>query len=218
MRVLLIEDDEILGKATADGLKGVYAVDWYLSAEDAIESLRSTNYDLMIFDINLPGRSGLDLLKELRMQKDNRPIIFLTARDTISQKIEGLNAGADDYLVKPFDLDELLARISALIRRSQGRAAPTIVCGDFTFDFVSRSVLKNGKTVHLSAREVSILEILLNNAGRVLSKAQIEEHIYGWSNYEIGSNTVEVHIASLRRKLGRELIQTIRGLGYIVPV
>lgn len=216
MRVLLVEDDVMLGKATADGLKTSFAVDWCQSAEDAVLALKTTPYDLVILDINLPGQSGLDMLRDLRRANDDRPVLFLTARDAIRHRIEGLNAGADDYLVKPFDLDELLARASALIRRSQGRASPEIMHGDIVYDPVAKQARRSGQAVRLSGRELAVLEILMTNMGKVISKSQIEDHIYDWDSSDIESNTIEVHVSSLRRKLGKDLIKTIRGVGYMV--
>ncbi len=217
MRILLVEDDNMLGKATLAGLKTAYAADWCQNAEDAVEALHTTEYALIVLDINLPGQSGLELLKSIRIRKDDRPVLLLTARDAVHHRIEGLNAGADDYLVKPFDLNELLARIAALIRRSQGRGSAIVACGNITFDLSKHSALRDGKNIILSAREHAIVEILLNNIGRVVSKGQIEERVYDWSNEEIESNTIEVHISALRRKLGKDFIKTIRGLGYIIP-
>ncbi|MEZ5814297.1 MAG: response regulator transcription factor [Alphaproteobacteria bacterium] len=216
MRVLLVEDDVMLGRATAEGLKTSFAVDWCEAAEDASTALKTTPYDLVILDINLPGQSGLELLKDLRAANDDRPVLFLTACDTLPQRIEGLNAGADDYLVKPFDLDELIARASALIRRSQGRANPEIKCGNVTYDPAAKQTRLKGKPVKLSGRELAVLELLMTNAGRVMSKTQIEEHIYDWDSGDIESNTIEVHISALRRKLDKDLIKTIRGVGYMV--
>ncbi|MCB1539171.1 MAG: response regulator transcription factor [Rhodospirillales bacterium] len=217
MRLLLIEDDEMLGKATVMGLKMAYAVDWVRNAEDAEDAMATTPYDLVVSDINLPKKSGLDLVRSMRAAGDMKPVLMLTARDGVSHRIEGLNTGADDYLVKPFDLDELLARIAALIRRSQGRAAPYIEYGDIRFDVGARSVLKAGRTVPLSGRELAVLEIVMSNIGKVISKTQIEGHIYDWDNAEkVESNTVEVHISALRRKLGRDFIKTIRGVGYVI--
>lgn len=216
MRVLLVEDDEMLGKATLAGLRTTFAADWLQNAEDAQEALHTTPYDLLVLDINLPKKSGLDLLQELRAAGKQVPCLFLTARDATYHRVEGLNAGADDYLVKPFDLDEFLARCSALIRRSQGRGAPAIQHKDIIFDTSARTLQKNGKSVSLSGRELAIAETLLVNIGRTISKRQIEERIYDWNNDEIGSNTVEVHISSLRRKLGRDFIKTIRNVGYMV--
>lgn len=217
MRLLLVEDDQNLGAATAEGLGTVFAVDWVTSAEAAASALATTPYDLVLLDIRLPGESGLDLLKRLRSDKDQRPVLLLTARDAIKHRIEGLNAGADDYVVKPFDLDELLARCAALIRRSQGRAEPTITRGELQYEPASGNVSLAGSAVPLSGRERAILHVLMANMGRVISKSQIESHIYDWSSESIESNTVEVHISSLRRKLGRDLIKTIRGVGYMIP-
>jgi len=218
MRILLVEDDEMLGKATAEGLKLSYAVDWVKSAEEAEEALSTTDYSLIVLDINLPGKSGLEMLKDLRDEKgDERPVLMLTAMDSLNHKLEGLNSGADDYLVKPFDLDELLARSSALIRRSQGRSNPIITCRDISFNPQARVVKKGETDIALSARETSILEILMGSLGHIISKAQIEERMYDWNSGEnIESNTVEVHVSSLRKKLGKDLIKTIRGIGYII--
>lgn len=217
MRLLLVEDDDMLGKATMAGLKTAFAVDWCKDAEEAEEALHTTPYDLVVLDINLPGRSGLDLLKNLRASHDDRPVLFLTARDAISHRVEGLNAGADDYLVKPFDLDELIARCTALIRRAQGRSSPAITWGNIVFDVAGKQVTKEGASVKLSGRELAVLEILMNNIGKIISKERIEGHIYDWESGDIESNTVEVHISALRRKLGKDLIKTIRGVGYMVP-
>lgn len=216
MRVLLVEDDVMLGQAMAEGLKVSFAVDWCESAEDASAALKTTPYDLVVLDINLPGQSGLDLLKDLRGSNDDRPVLFLTAQDTVPHRVEGLNAGADDYLVKPFDLDELIARAAALIRRSQGRANPEITHGDITYDPVAKQARKKEKAVKLSGRELAVLEILMTHLGKVISKTQIEEHIYDWDSGDIESNTIEVHISALRRKLGKDLIKTIRGVGYMI--
>lgn len=216
MRILLVEDDRMLGKATVEGLKTAYAVDWCETAEDAQAALHSTPYDLVILDVGLPEKSGLDLLKDLRAANDTRPVMFLTARDAVHHRVEGLNAGADDYLVKPFDLDELIARAGALMRRSQGRASPEIKWGDITYDPGAKKVRKGSEHVKLSGREHAILQVLMENIGRVLSRSQIEDHIYDWDSGEFESNTVEVHISALRRKLGKDFITTIRGVGYMI--
>lgn len=216
MRLLLVEDDEHLGKATAEGLKETFAVDWVGSAERAETALATTCYALMVLDVNLPGASGLELLARLRQRKTPLPVLLLTARDSVRHKVEGLNAGADDYLVKPFDLDELLARCAALIRRSSGHAAPVITHGELRFEPATGYLEKNGETIHLSARERAIFDCLIRGIGRPVSKTSIEHSVYDWSNEDIESNTIEVHIASLRRKLGRELIKTLRGVGYII--
>jgi DNA-binding response OmpR family regulator len=217
MRILLVEDDVMLGKATLEGLKTAFAADWCQTAEDAQAALETTPYDLLILDIGLPDMSGMDLLKKLRASNDDRPVLFLTARDAVYHRIEGLNAGADDYLVKPFDLDELLARAAALIRRSQGRASPVLKWGDITFDPAGKIVTKAGQAAKLSGREMAVLQVLMEHIGKVFSKAQIESHIYDWGSEDIESNTVEVHISAIRRKLGKDIIKTIRGVGYMIP-
>lgn len=214
MRLLLVEDDKNLGKATADGLRDSFAVDWVMSAEDAEVSLETTAYSLIVLDINLPGESGLDLLQRLRKQKKTIPVLLLTARDTVRHRVEGLNAGADDYLVKPFDLDELLARCAALVRRSSGQAMPIITHNGLSYEPATGHLEKDGKSVDLSGRERAVFDCLIRNIGRIQSKEKIIENVYDWSSADIESNTIEVHIASLRRKLGRDMIKTIRGVGY----
>jgi DNA-binding response OmpR family regulator len=164
----------------------------------------------------LPGASGIDFLTGLRAQKIQLPVLLLTARDATRHKVEGLNAGADDYLIKPFDLDELLARCAALLRRSKGHAEPFITVNDIRYEPATGRVEKEGADIMLSGRERAIFDTLMHNMGRPVSKAQIEEHVYDWSADDIESNTIEVHIASLRRKLGRDTIKTIRGVGYII--
>lgn len=217
MRLLLVEDDRNLGSATAEGLRDSYAVDWLRTAEEADAAMATTSYALVILDINLPGESGLDFLRRRRKHKDAVPVLLLTARDAVRHRVEGLNAGADDYLVKPFDLDELLARAAALIRRSAGNAAPVIAHHDLMYEPATRHLEKGGKAVILSGRETAIFDCLIRNIDRPLSKEKIMESIYDWSSDDIESNTIEVHIAALRRKLGRDLIKTIRGVGYIIP-
>jgi len=216
MRLLLVEDDRHLGHATAEGLRESFAVDWVRSAEDARESLATTAYDLLVLDVNLPGESGLSLLSGLRRDKKTIPVLLLTARDAIHHRVEGLNAGADDYLVKPFDLDELLARCAALVRRAQSAGQPVITVSDIAFEPASGKLEKSGKHVVLSGRERAIFDVLIHNIDRPVSKTKIEEHIYDWSSEDIESNTIEVHIGGLRRKLGRDLIRTIRGVGYMI--
>ena len=218
MRILLVEDDNMLGKATTEGLRTSFAVDWCQSAEDAQDAIEVTSYDLIILDIGLPEKSGLEMLREMRAANDSCPVLFLTARDAIQHRVEGLNAGADDYLVKPFDLDELIARAGALIRRAQGRANPEIKWHDIVFDPTGKQLRKDGKLIKLSGRELAILQHLMENIGRVLSRTQIEDHIYDWDSNTFESNTVEVHISALRRKLGKDFIRTIRGVGYMIPL
>lgn len=216
MRLLLVEDDRNLGKATTEGLREAYAVDWVQTIEDADEALATTSYSLIVLDINLPDGSGLDLLTRLRKKNDQWPVLLLTARDAVHHRVEGLNAGADDYLVKPFDLDELLARCGALIRRSGGQSNPVISHKGLTYEPSSKRLEKDGNSVNLSGRERAIFDCLIRNIGRTFSKEKIMETIYDWSSEDIESNTIEVHIASLRRKLGRDLIKTIRGVGYMI--
>lgn len=216
MRLLLVEDEEMLGSALQQGLiNDNYPTDWVTTAANAKVALRQDDYDLLLLDIKLPDGSGLDLLQTLRSQGEALPILIITARDSVTQRIEGLNLGADDYMVKPFDYDELLARIQAIYRRSQGRHSEQLVYGDIVFDADSKAVTKNGEAIKLSARELAILQLLLENVGRVLSKQKLEGKLYNWE-MGVESNTIEVHISNLRKKLGRELIKTIRGLGYTI--
>lgn len=217
MRLLLVEDDKHLGKATAEGLRESFAVDWVTSAECAEDALASVAYDALVLDIGLPGASGLDLLKSLRRTKNRLPVLLLTARDSVQHRVEGLNAGADDYLIKPFDLDELLARCAALIRRNSGQAATVITHGEYTYEPATGHLEKQGISIPLSARERAIFDCLMRNIGRPISKERIMESIYDWSSEEIESNTIEVHVFALRKKLGRDFIKTIRGIGYIIP-
>lgn len=216
MRLLLVEDDRHLGKATEEGLKESFAVDWVRSAEEAQNAMDTTKYDLAVLDINLPGQSGLDFLKSIRQSKNAVPVLLLTARDAVYHRVEGLNAGADDYLVKPFDLDELLARCAALIRRSTGQVEPIIRVRDASFEPATGKLEKSGKNIILSARERAIFDVLIHNIDRPVSKAKIEERIYDWGSEDIESNTIEVHVSGLRRKLGRDFIQTLRGVGYMI--
>ena len=216
MRLLLVEDDRNLGKATQDGLRSVYAVDWLRTGEEAQEALKTTHYDIVVLDINLPGLSGLGLLRNLRERGQNVPVLLLTAQDAVRHRVAGLNAGADDYLVKPFDLEELMARCAALIRRRDGNAAPQIVHGDLVYEPATGHLTHKGKAILLSGRERAIFDLLIRHRGRAFSKAQIMEKIYDWSSEEVESNTVEVHIASLRRKLGKDTVRTIRNIGYVI--
>lgn len=216
MRILLVEDDRNLGKATAEGLRYNYAVDWVLSGEDAQAALDTTAYGMIVLDVNLPGLSGLDLLQGLRRAKKQIPVLLLTARDAVRHRVEGLNAGADDYLVKPFELDELLARCGALIRRSAGDASPVITHAGLTYEPASGHLEKAGQAILMSGRERAVFDCLIRNAGRIVPKEKIMESIYDWSSEHIESNTIEVHIAALRRKLGRDLIKTVRGVGYVI--
>jgi len=216
MRVLLVEDDTMMGQAVKVALcQAGYAVDLADSAEDAEAALDTTPYDLVVLDINLPGKSGLEMVSELRRCKQDIPIMALTARDTTKQKVEGFNAGVDDYLVKPFELEELLVRLRALLRRSHGRQTSHIINGNVMLDPSARVVEKDGKHIDLSAREYAVLAILMENLGRVMNKQEIEDKLYGW-DIEIESNAIEVYVSHLRKKLGDNIIKTIRGLGYII--
>lgn len=216
MRLLVVEDEQDLAKPLCKLLRDSgFAVDHAQSAEEAEEFLFATAYDAMLLDINLPGKTGLEFLQQVRRSKNLLPVLLLTARDTTKQKIEGFNTGADDYLVKPFVFEELYARLQALIRRSNGRASTSITRGPLELNSAARTLRKKGKQVHLSGREFAILSILMDNMGRVLNKQQIEEKLYDWDS-DLDSNAVEVHISNLRKKLGSDIIKTIRGLGYIV--
>jgi DNA-binding response OmpR family regulator len=216
MRLLLVEDDALLGDGIRVGLQQTgFVVDWVKDGQAAKLALEAEVYALMVLDLGLPRLSGTDLLKWLRATGNDTPVLILTARDTVADRVSGLDAGADDYLVKPFDLDELSARIRALLRRAGGRAAPLVVHGKLVIDPASRQVTLEGSPVELSSREYAILLELLENAGRALSREQLEQSLYGWGE-EVESNAVEVHIHHLRKKLGAELIRTLRGVGYLV--
>ena len=217
MRLLLVEDDTMIGEAVLDLLRAEhYAVDWVKDGEMAETALRSQTYDLVLLDLGLPRRDGLAVLRAMRARKERIPVLIATARDSVQQRIEGLDAGADDYVLKPYDLDELLARIRALLRRAAGRAEPVYEHKGVTINPATREVTVGDQPVVLSAREWAVLEPLLARPGLVLSRAQLEEKLYGWKD-EISSNAVEVYIHGLRKKLGAEVIQNVRGVGYMVP-
>ena len=217
MRLLLVEDDTMIGESVLDLLRAEhYAVDWVKDGEMAGTALRSQTYDLILLDLGLPRVDGLTVLRSLRSRKERIPVLIATARDSVQQRIDGLDAGADDYVLKPYDLDELLARIRALLRRAAGRAEPVYEHKGVTINPATREVTVGGQPVMLSAREWAVLEPLLARPGLVLSRAQLEEKLYGWKD-EISSNAVEVYIHGLRKKLGAELIQNVRGVGYTVP-
>lgn len=218
MRVLIVEDDEVL----LDGLKTGLALEGFTA--DAVETLEdarlaadSVDYDAVVLDIALPDGSGLDLVRSWRSGKiKSLPVLLLTARNSVRDRVEGLDRGADDYLGKPFDLDELAARIRAIARRAKGQSSPILAWRDVELDVSAREVCKARQSVSLSRREFAVLQALMERPGRILSRSQLEERLYGWDE-EVGSNAVEVHIHNLRSKLGRELIETIRGEGYRVP-
>ncbi|MGL4541210.1 MAG: response regulator [Polymorphobacter sp.] len=217
MTILLIEDDDMLADAIVDGLRPRFLVERVASIDHGEAAIQTGDYDMVILDIALPDGSGLDLLARLRRGANTLPVLILSARTTLDDRLAGLNGGADDYLVKPFDLGELTARCDAVIRRRQGRAAPDIVHGDIRYVPAARQVTLRGDAVALSAREMAVLDVLLSNIGHVISKAQIEERLYRW-NEAVESNTIEVHVSHLRRKLGPDWVKTIRGLGYLVPL
>ncbi len=217
MRILLVEDDAQLGDGLTIGLRQAgFAVDWVKDGNSADHALKSETFDLVVLDLGLPRLSGMEVLSRARSRRQTLPVLILTARDATGDKVSGLDAGADDYLVKPVDLDELAARIRALTRRSAGRAAPLLTRCDLALDPAAHSVTLAGAPVELSSREFSLLQMLLENAGRVLSRSQLERSVYGWRD-EPDSNALEVHIHHLRRKLGSELIRTLRGVGYTIP-
>lgn len=218
MRVLLVEDDELLGDGIRTGLKHYgHTVDWVKDGKSANDVL-STNYenfDVIVLDLGLPKLSGLDVLRKLRERNSATPVIILTARETIDDRVKGLDAGADDYLTKPFDLDELCARIRALQRRSKSRAQPSITYGKISLDPASHIVTFEGEPAMVSRREFALLQKLLENTGRVISREQLNQTLYGWGE-NIDSNALEVHIHNLRKRFGNKLIRTIRGVGYMI--
>ena len=214
MRILLIEDDTVLGAAVRDQIAGDgHSADWVTRLDAAGDAMAGTAYDLILLDLMLPDGRGIVFLKELRARGDVTPVIILTALDQVSDRIEGLNAGADDYIVKPFDLAELSARISSVGRRYTGNPNPIITHGSLDIDLASRSIRRDGKQVHLTSREWALFEAVLSRPGQLLSKAQLEEKLYAF-DAEIESNTIEVHVSRLRKKLGPGVIETERGLGY----
>ncbi|HSH91516.1 MAG TPA: response regulator transcription factor [Ramlibacter sp.] len=216
MRLLLIEDDAMIGRAVRQGLGDAgFTVDWVTDGRAAELALGNGVYDLAVLDLGLPGKDGMALLNELRARRDALPVLVVTARDAVADRIAGLNAGADDYVLKPFDLDELVARVRALLRRRAGGASPVLECGSLVMDPVRREVNQGGQAVQLSAREFALLEALMQRPGAVLSREQLEDTIYGWGE-EVGSNAVEVHLHNLRRKLGADTIRNVRGVGYKV--
>ena len=216
MRLLLVEDDSMIGEAIRTGLKrDGFAVDWVYDGESADRVLRTEAFDLALLDLGLPRKDGLQVLQALRARRQGLPVLIITARDAVSDRIQGLDAGADDYLVKPFDLDELAARIRALLRRKSGRPEPRIEHLGVVLDPATHAVARDGRDVDLSPKEFALLQLLLERPGTLHSRAQIEERLYGWGE-EVESNAVEVHIHGLRRKLGADFILNVRGVGYRV--
>ena len=217
MRLLLVEDDAMIGEAVLQVLRAEhYAVDWVRDGVIADAALQSEQYDLVLLDLGLPKRGGLDVLRALRSRRTHVPVLIATARDAVGDRIAGLDAGADDYVVKPFDIDELLARIRALLRRSAGRGEPVFAHKGVSLNPATREATVQGQPVSLSAREWAVLEALIARPGALLSRAQLEEKLFSWKD-DVSSNAVEVYVHGLRKKLGNDFIQNVRGLGYVVP-
>lgn len=218
MRILLVEDDELLGDGIHSGLKHYgHTVDWVKDGKSAFDALsrKQESFDVVVLDLGLPRMSGLDVLKRIREKNLPVPVLILTARDSVEERVQGLDAGADDYLRKPFDLDELSARLRALQRRSKSRAQPVLTYGDIKLDPAAHTVKLKDEMITLSRREFALLQKLLENAGRVISRDQLNQTLYGWGE-NIDSNALEVHIHNLRKRFGTGLIRTIRGIGYMI--
>jgi len=215
MRILLVEDDRMLGDGLQAGLtQAGYAVDWLRDGDAAVAALSTESFAAVVLDLGLPKRDGLSVLQWLRARHDATPVLILTARDQLEDKVRGLDLGADDYVLKPFDLDEIAARLRALVRRAHGRPEPVLSLGEVELDPAARSVTRAGLAVELTPREFDLLHLLLENSGRVLTRRALEEQLYTW-NDAVDSNALEVHIHHLRKKLGNELIRTVRGVGYM---
>jgi two-component system response regulator QseB len=218
MRLLLVEDDAMVGKALAQGLvRAGFALDWVTDGRSAELALANGVYDLAVLDLGLPKKDGMAILATLRASGNAVPVLIASARDTVEDRIAGLEAGADDYLLKPFDLKELIARIRAILRRHSGSGSPLMKAGSIVMDPGRKSVTLNGDEIDLSAKEFAVLEALMQRPGKVLSRDELEEAVYGWKD-EIGSNAIEVHLHHLRKKLGSTTIRNIRGVGYRVDV
>ena len=216
MRLLLVEDDPMIGESVRQGLRQEgYAVDWVRDGLAAEHALENETYALVVLDLGLPRKEGLDVLRGLRRRGESVPVVVVTARDAVENRIEGLDAGADDYVVKPFDLDELAARLRSVLRRHARRAETAITAGELVLDPIAHRVTFKSEEVALSSREFALLRALMEKPGAVLSRAQLEERLYGWGE-EIESNSIEVHIHNLRRKLGSDTIRNMRGVGYYV--
>ena len=217
MRILLVEDDRMIGDSVRTSLRqDGYAVDWVRDGSVAESALATGHFDLVLLDLGLPGKDGIEVLRGIRQRKIRTPVIVITARDEIGDRVRGLDAGADDYVIKPFDLEELAARIRSTLRRSSGHAEPEIEILGVRINPATREVTRDGQPVILSAKEYAIVEALMLRPGAVLSRGQLEERMYGWGE-EIESNAVEVFIHGVRRKLGSNFIQNLRGVGYFIP-
>jgi DNA-binding response OmpR family regulator len=217
MRLLLVEDDRMIGESVQKGLRqDNFSVDWAQDGRSAELALETERYDCVLLDLGLPKKDGLELLREMRARRDTVPVVVITARDAVPERIKGLDTGADDYLVKPFDLDELAARVRAVVRRRDGRAEPVMEHMGLVLRPATHEATFEGRPLMLSQREFAVLEALLTRPGAILSRAQLEERIYGWGE-EVESNAVEVFVHGLRRKLGADFIRTVRGAGYMVP-
>ncbi len=215
MRILLVEDDRLLGDGLAAGLNQAgYAVEWLRDGEAAVAALSAESFAAVVLDLGLPRRDGLSVLQWLRGRHDATPVLILTARDQLEDKVRGLDLGADDYVLKPFDLDEIAARLRALVRRAHGRPEPVLTLGEIELNPAARTVSRAGVLVELTPREFGLLHLLLQNAGRVVTRRALEEQLYTW-NDAVDSNALEVHIHHLRKKLGGDLIRTVRGVGYL---
>ena len=216
MRILLAEDDRLIGDGLNIGLSKMgFTVDWFMNGDEVFEALFQAPYDAVVLDLGLPDRDGLSILKEWRLNKRNEPVLILTARGDVDQRVIGLDSGADDYLAKPFALAEVAARLKALIRRSHDRTEPVITAGKIAYYPQTKSVTLDGKPVTLAPRELRVLELLMMNPNKVLAKSTIEEKLYAWDN-DVQSNAVEVHVHHLRKKLGKNIIKTVNKIGYML--
>jgi two-component system response regulator QseB len=214
MKLLLAEDDPMIGSSIEHGLRlAGFAVDWCRDGKAAELALSTGHYATLVLDLGLPKQDGLTLLKKLRLGKSDIPVLIVTAREAVGDRVAGLNLGADDYLTKPFDLDELVARVRALIRRHAGRSKPVLAVGALALNPITREVTLDDRPLSLSQREFSLLEVLMEQPGKVYSREDLEERLYGWDE-EVSSNAIEVHLHNLRRKLGKDWIRNVRGVGY----
>jgi DNA-binding response OmpR family regulator len=217
MRILLVEDDAMIGDGVLTALRQEgYVVDWVRDGTLADIALSNEHFDLVLLDLGLPGKDGIEVLRSLRGRRKHLPVIIITARDAVESRIKGLDAGADDYIVKPINIDELAARIRSALRRSAGYPEPEVEILGVRIQPSTKEIKRDGQPVQLSAREYAIVEALMLRPGAILSRAQLEERLYGWGD-EVGSNAVEVHVHGIRRKLGEDFIQNVRGVGYFIP-